>query len=256
MQDTRMISLAARGAWMDLLCAMWRSQNRGQVTSTVAGFARLFGCTVEQAEAVIDEITDAQVCNAVTERDGKVTLINRRMDREAKEREGANLRQERYRDRKRREGDASGDAASDTEVTPPSSSSSSSSSSTSKKELASPAKKPRALPKLPDDEYLEVLQADPAYAKLEVRHVFAKMSVWCTTRGKQPTRRRLVDWLNREDQPITTNGNGNKPHAPTPFECRTCRNTGMITGCDPADGYKEITRPCGCEYGTLQRRSA
>lgn len=254
MQDTRMISLAARGAWMDLLCAMWRSQNRGQVTSTAAGFARLFGCTVEQADAVIDEITDAQVCDSVTERDGKVTLINRRMSREAKEREGANLRQERYRERMRREGDATGDALSDTEVTPPSSFSSSPSSSTSKKELASPAKKPRALPKLPDDEYLDELQTRKAYKQLDVRHVFSKMEVWCEDKHKQPTRARLLNWLNREDPPIT-NGNGSKPKVSMPFECRNCRNTGVITGCDPADGYKEMTRPCGCEYG-LQRRSA
>jgi uncharacterized protein YdaU (DUF1376 family) len=126
MQDTRMISLAARGAWMDLLCAMWRSQNRGQVTATMIGYARLFGCTVEQAEAVIAEIVDAQVCDSVTQGDGKVTLTNRRMLREAKERENANLRQKRYRRKERREGDADRNGRNNGKVTPPSSSSSSS----------------------------------------------------------------------------------------------------------------------------------
>jgi uncharacterized protein YdaU (DUF1376 family) len=106
MQDTRMVSLAARGAWMDLLCTMWRSQNRGQVTSTIIGYARLFGCTVEQAKSVIEEIVDSQVCDSVTEGDGKVTLICRRMSREAKERESANLRQQRYRNKDRQESDA------------------------------------------------------------------------------------------------------------------------------------------------------
>jgi uncharacterized protein YdaU (DUF1376 family) len=126
MQDTRMVSLAARGAWMDLLCTMWRSQNRGQVTSTIIGYARLFGCTVEQAQSVIDELIESGVCNSVTERDGKVTLKNRRMSREAKGRENANIRQQKYRER---HGDAgnngTGDAQSNAEVTPPSSSSSS-----------------------------------------------------------------------------------------------------------------------------------
>jgi hypothetical protein len=123
----------------------WRlTQNRGQVTSTIIGYARLFGCTVEQAKAVMEEIIDSQVCDSVTEGDGKVTLICRRMSREAKEREGANLRQQRYRNKDRQESDArnggGGDAAGDAEVTPPSSSSSSSSiHSDDKKRRASQA---------------------------------------------------------------------------------------------------------------------
>ena len=50
---------------------------------------------------------------------------------------------------------------------------------------------------------LTELQAKPAYSALDVRHVYAKMAVWCEAKGKQPTRMRLLNWLNREDRPIT-----------------------------------------------------
>ena len=50
---------------------------------------------------------------------------------------------------------------------------------------------------------LTELQAKSAYSALDVRHVYAKMAVWCEAKGKQPTRMRLLNWLNREDRPIT-----------------------------------------------------
>jgi hypothetical protein len=53
------------------------------------------------------------------------------------------------------------------------------------------------------DKLLTELQAKPAYQALDVRHVYAKMAVWCEAKGKQPTRMRLLNWLNREDRPIT-----------------------------------------------------
>ncbi|MDQ3919320.1 MAG: hypothetical protein M3348_12670 [Acidobacteriota bacterium] len=61
---------------------------------------------------------------------------------------------------------------------------------------------PKRRPVPCDEEYLAELQAEPAYQALNVAHVFSKMSAWCKARGKQPTRMRLINWLNREDQPM------------------------------------------------------
>lgn len=116
LQDTRSLSLSAKGAWIDLLCAMWRAQNRGKLTLPMIGYARLIGATAEQAKAVIDELTDMQVCNIVTERNGNITLINRRMVRENSQRISNALRLQRWRNKQRND-----------DVTPASSSSSSSS---------------------------------------------------------------------------------------------------------------------------------
>jgi hypothetical protein len=70
--------------------------------------------------------------------------------------------------------------------------------------------KPRS-PSTVDDDFLNDLQAKEAYQKLNVKQVYAKMTAWCEIRQKQPTRMRLINWLNREDQPME-NGNGtNKP---------------------------------------------
>jgi len=49
------------------------------------------------------------------------------------------------------------------------------------------------------DSYLDELQGDPAYGDLEVRRVAAKMLRWCKDHGKEPTRDRLINWLNREE---------------------------------------------------------
>jgi len=60
--------------------------------------------------------------------------------------------------------------------------------------------------KLCDDDFIAELQAEEAYKTLSVRLVYNKMLVHCRHSGKHPTRRRLIAWLNREDQPM---GNGN-----------------------------------------------
>ena len=63
-----------------------------------------------------------------------------------------------------------------------------------------------------DEEFLEELQRSEAYKMLPVRTLYARMVHWCELRKKQPTRRRLINWLNREDKPMlvgNNNGNGN-----------------------------------------------
>lgn len=51
------------------------------------------------------------------------------------------------------------------------------------------------------EDFLSELQAKPAYQLIEVRHVYAKMKAWCEVKGHEPTRERLLKWLNREEPP-------------------------------------------------------
>lgn len=63
----------------------------------------------------------------------------------------------------------------------------------------------RARPRRPvqcDEEFLEELQQNPAYAAFDVKALFHKMAAWCKNKGKQPTRGRFINWLNREDKPM------------------------------------------------------
>ncbi len=117
MQDTRCLSLASKGAWIDLLCAMWRSQTRGQLFLPIVGYARIISSTVDQTEAVIKELTDMQICDCETNGNGIVTLINRRMCREEKERIATRLRVQKFRNTEEKR-------LCNANVTPPSSSSS------------------------------------------------------------------------------------------------------------------------------------
>lgn len=133
LRDTRVLSLAAKGAWSDLLCFMWGAQNRGSLTSTVVGYSRMIGATVEQTVAVLNEIIETGTCDAfaddtrqtrlvtiggvpkeieessvtssvtktdnVTIGNGKVTLICRRMFRQENERKNTALRVQKFRER-------------------------------------------------------------------------------------------------------------------------------------------------------------
>lgn len=119
-QDTRTLSLAAKGAWQDLLCFMWRSEEKGKLSYNVEGYSRLFGASIEETKRVINELVSLKICDSVTECNGNVTLINRRMLRDESARKQTNKRVKRFRN-------ATEKRPCNENVTAPSSSSSSSS---------------------------------------------------------------------------------------------------------------------------------
>ena len=147
--------MAAKGAWIDILCAMWRSQIRGRLSLSWVGYSRLIGATVDQTKAVISELVDLGVCDCeiddlpvsvlqntpcnghvtegVTER---VTLVSRRMVRDEEDRENNRLRVSRHRKKQGKQAgngecNAGCNAACNGDVTVPLSYSSSSSGNTS-----------------------------------------------------------------------------------------------------------------------------
>jgi len=104
--DTAPLSLAARGAWITIVCAMWRAEERGTLCLTKEGYCRLLGADEEQTIKVIDELVENHICNevlagcdekGVTGRNKNITLVCRRMEREYKLHKNNALRQERYR---------------------------------------------------------------------------------------------------------------------------------------------------------------
>jgi hypothetical protein len=111
-----MLSAASRGVWIDLICAMHEASRSGELCGTTDQIARIARCSTAE---FIQALTDFQTTGVadVTERNGKVTIINRRMKREHKEREGNKLRQAKFRS----------NGKGNTKVTPYSSTSTSSS---------------------------------------------------------------------------------------------------------------------------------
>jgi len=114
----RQASHAQRGIWMDCLCYMWEAPERGVLSGTVDSLCHLLRVDAAElqrfvATANVTKFADVTFCN------NDVTLINRRMVRDEKDRKNTRLRVARHRENQ----------ACNADVTPPSSSSSSSSSS-------------------------------------------------------------------------------------------------------------------------------
>jgi len=91
-----MCSPSTRGIWIDLMCAMWENSRSGLIAGTVEQLSRMSRCSIEEMRWAISELKDTETAT-VTVRNEKITLVNRRMKRDAKEREINTLRQQRYR---------------------------------------------------------------------------------------------------------------------------------------------------------------
>jgi hypothetical protein len=94
---------AARGVWMDLLCAMHEAGRSGELRGTTDQLARVARCSTAE---LVQALTELQTTGAadVNDRNGVVTVSNRRMRRDAELREKAANRQRRHRDQVPRDG--------------------------------------------------------------------------------------------------------------------------------------------------------
>ena len=81
LRDTRCLSLAARGAWMDILCTLWQAKPRGSKTLTLVSWAGEIGKPVLEVEPILAELRDHRVAEFI-DRQGLITIASRRMIRE------------------------------------------------------------------------------------------------------------------------------------------------------------------------------
>lgn len=96
--DTQPLSLAARGAWMDILCLIWRSEPRGTLTHSSLIWSRLLRCSVEEFSSVVEELKNFKIAEVVTATNDVVMVSCRRMLREEKDRAKNCSRQQRLRE--------------------------------------------------------------------------------------------------------------------------------------------------------------
>jgi hypothetical protein len=113
LQDTRVLSLEARGAWIDLLCAMWVAPERGKLDWTQDQFEHFLGLDYMEATEIWNELIASGIgefeFHEGPPRGGgggvpisrnstsRVTVMSRRMYRENTERNQARERQSRKR---------------------------------------------------------------------------------------------------------------------------------------------------------------
>lgn len=98
LSDTQlqMASFATRGMWINFLCFMWEAPERGKLTGSYQQLAKLIGATDNEIALFMADVKILNFCS-YAECDGIVTLINRRMNNEWKEKESAKLRMQKMR---------------------------------------------------------------------------------------------------------------------------------------------------------------
>lgn len=246
-----MCSISTRGFWFEILGAMHELNRCGIISGTVQQLARIARCLPEEAADAINELDQTGAAN-VTQKDGVFTLINRRMHREFKEREGAKIRMEKMRKKTNllqnvtesygnvtqpenieNIEDTDETKVSYEKVTFPSSSSSSISVTEDKEKVTEAVTKKKAttakksIEKLSDDDWLDSLEANPIYKHVHIRIEFEKARIWCETNNRQNTRNFFVNWINRIQAPIqslqTING-GKTSNEPKQYQTTKDRN--------------------------------
>ena len=78
LKDTRILSLEAKGAWMDILCHLANADEVGVSGHRLDIWARVLGCPKRVAKRILAELEDAKVGEIWTEND-KVFIKNNRL---------------------------------------------------------------------------------------------------------------------------------------------------------------------------------
>ena len=113
--DTRVLSLAARGAWVDIICVLHKSSTRGTLTLPARGWARIMGATEADFQSALSEIEEMKVGDVIRNGNGDVSVTCRRMMNESITREQTRLRVQNHR---KKHGNKAGNESGNADVTP------------------------------------------------------------------------------------------------------------------------------------------
>lgn len=91
---------------MNMLCHMWFSLDRGQLSGSKEKLARLCNATVEEFDLFYSDAQTSGFCQVSQNSDGILTIINRRMYRNERTKESHRLRQQKYYHKKKADTDS------------------------------------------------------------------------------------------------------------------------------------------------------
>lgn len=220
----QLLTFEQRGVWFELLLRMHDSDERGALVingraMTDEEIAILIGWRDETAKLskILDSLTAK---GAASRRQSDGALCNRRM---LKEQELSRIRA-----KAGAAGARQTNAAKKAAKAGPSSSVASSFSEEKIAGSASPTPASAALSwgkirklQLAEEEFIAELKRNPAYQGIDIDREIGKLKAWLLTpkgRGKSMTRGRLVNWLNRVDQPLAAQ-NGHAGPGIFPGKC-------------------------------------
>ena len=101
-------TLQTQGLWMRILCLLYLSHTRGELTRTPDEWCRMTGCSRRQFDEFLTEARALLFCYEYEKVTGNVTLRSRRMWRDDKDRRDNALRQATYREKHKSNGDSNG----------------------------------------------------------------------------------------------------------------------------------------------------
>lgn len=172
---------ASRGVWIDLMCAMHENEQSGEIAGTIVQLARICRCLPNEMDAALKDLgvtktADVTMCNGI------VTVRNRRMYEDAKERKQGRDRVQKHRAKKNGNAD----------VTPPSSSSTSTSVENEETDVSSKKKKGTRIPDdfYPSEAMIQWAKETAPDIDLEKRILEFK-NFWEAKTGKDATK---LDW--------------------------------------------------------------
>jgi len=84
--ELRMASHSTKGIWIDMLCYMWESSERGKICGTLEQIKKLVSATDEDMDLFLSEAKTLCFCD-VTICNKNVTVINRRIHQDYKDKQ-------------------------------------------------------------------------------------------------------------------------------------------------------------------------
>ena len=113
--------------------------------------------------------------------------------------------------------------------------------------------KNKSLLSLGEEDFFKTLEENPLYSGINIRTLNEKMKVWCAGRGVHPTRRRLINWLNREDKKVSGgNGGGHTAPAAKIMRCADCK---WLKGACDKKGKTEKSTMRDCDLFTRKNEN-
>jgi len=111
--ELRMASHSTKGIWIDMLCYMWESSERGKICGTLEQIKKLVSATDEDMDLFLSEAKSLQFCD-VTICNKNVTVINRRIHQDYKDKQNTRLRVQKFRQKQKGNADVTPSTPSST----------------------------------------------------------------------------------------------------------------------------------------------
>lgn len=190
--DTQLLPLSIRGAWIDILCFLWRADPRGRLSYPLKTWALLLRCSEEECRDACNALHTHHICTVIFESNGDVTLASRRIERDEKVRAQTAKRVSRHRSNVACNADGNGPVTG---------------RSQKQKLEAEARKKKKSMPLRADDDqsWIEDLKKNPAYQHINFAVEFGKMDAWFSipkNKGRKRTKAFVLNWLNKIEAPM------------------------------------------------------